>query len=186
MHRSFCLVLVCLSLLIAQSVSAASPFEGLTLIVVDAPDIAALHRARALVQENGGRIGAMVPPSIMMGWVNPAAASKLVGREGIRDIRWSEVAPDRFEMSDEASISAITTYNTIVSGEYQRREDAQRILDGAGSTPRNGDALPREASNASDVLENLRGAGLDDATLAERGLLPEAGPDGTVPFTYAD
>ena len=108
MHRrSLCLILSVLALLATQSVFAASPFEGLTLIVVDAPDIAALHRARALVQENGGRIGAMVPPSIMMGWVDPATASKLVGQEGIRDIRWSEVAPDRFEMSDEASVSAI-------------------------------------------------------------------------------
>ena len=188
MHRrSLCLILSVLALLATQSVFAASPFEGLTLIVVDAPDIAALHRARALVQENGGRIGAMVPPSIMMGWVDPATASKLVGQEGIRDIRWSEVAPDRFEMSDEASVSAIATYNDIVSGEFQRRENANRILDGAGTPRRDaGDAFPREASNASDVLENLRGVGLDDATLAERGLLPGSAPDGTVPVTYAD
>jgi len=118
MHRrSTCLTLVCLALAIAQIAFAASPFEGLTLVVVDAPDMASLHRARALVHESGGRIGAMVPPSIMMGWIDPATASKLVGREGIRDIRWSEVAPENFEMSDEASVSAIATYNDIVSGE---------------------------------------------------------------------
>ncbi|HEU4930376.1 MAG TPA: FlgD immunoglobulin-like domain containing protein [Candidatus Krumholzibacteria bacterium] len=177
-------LIVCLALFSPVPAVAASPFEGLTLVVVDAPDIASLHRARALVHENGGRIGAMVPPSIMMGWIDPATASKLVGREGIRDIRWSEVHPENFEMRDDASVSAIATYNDIVSGEYQRRENAQRILDRAGA--RGPDAFPREASNASDVLENLRGAGLDDATLAERGLLPQSAPDGSVPLTYAD
>ncbi len=188
MHRrSSCLILLCLTLAIAQPVYAASPFEGLTLIVVDAPDVASLHRARALVHESGGRIGAMVPPSIMMGWVDPATAAKLVGREGIRAIRWSEVAPDQFETSDEASVSAIATYNDIVSGTYARRERAKARLSADFRTAaRDADAFPREPSNASDVLENLRGVGLDDATLAERGLLPEATPDGSVTLTYAD
>ena len=187
MHRrSISFALVCLVLLLALPTFAASPFEGLTLIVVDAPDVASLHRARALVQENGGRIGAMVPPSIMMGWVDPASAARLLGREGIRDIRWSEVPPANLDMSDDASLSAVETFNDIVSGAYQRRESASQLLDVASRAPRAPDAFPREASNASDVLENLRGVGLDDATLAERGLLPPSGPDGTVPLTYAD
>jgi hypothetical protein len=92
LKRSACLVLVCVLLVLSHTALAASTLAGLTLVVVDAPDIAALHRARALVHENGGRIGVMVPPSIMIGWIDPATAGKLVGKGGIRDIRWTETA----------------------------------------------------------------------------------------------
>ncbi len=182
-----CLILLVLVPLFPTVVAADSHLDGLTLIVVDAPDLAALHRARALVQEKGGRVGVMVPPSILMGWVDPATATTLSGREGIIDIRWSEADAARYDLTDDASVSAIESFNAVVSGEYDRRKQAElESLAPSGSTPRVPDALAREESNVSDVLENLRGAGLDDYTLAQRGLLPRVAKDGSESFTYAD
>ncbi len=169
------------------TVRAASAFDGLTLVVVDAPDIAALHRARALVQENGGHIGVMVPPSIMIGWVDPATASKLVGRAGIRDVRWSETAADLYQITDDQSLSAIETFNTVVSGAYERRNlEAMQSLAPNANTPRAGDAFAREPGDVADILENLRGAGLDPAALESRGILPRGALDGSSTLTYAD
>ncbi len=187
LKRSACLLLVCLVLLIANAPSHASDLDGLTLIVVDAPDIAALHRARALVQENGGRVGVMVPPSILIGWVDPATAAKLAGREGIRDIRWSQAEPARYDVIDEQSMSAIQTFNAIVSGEYDRRKQADvESFAPSASTPRIPDALAREESNVSDVLDNLRRAGLDEATLSDYDLLPRSARDGSASLNYGD
>lgn len=189
LKRSACLFLVCLSLLPTHRASADPALDGLTLVIVDAPDIAALHRARVLVQENGGRVGVMVPPSVLIGWIDPTTAAKLVGREGIRDIRWSETATS-YRVTDEPSLSAIESFNTIVSGEYERRRRApvESLGSGAGTAPRRDapDALAHEASNVSDVLDNLRRAGLDESTLFARGLLPRVGKDGASSFSYAD
>ncbi|HXV13670.1 MAG TPA: FlgD immunoglobulin-like domain containing protein [Candidatus Krumholzibacteria bacterium] len=189
MLKRSCLIVVCLALLTPTVAPAADEhLAGLTLIVVDAPDIAALHRARALVQENGGRVGVMVPPSILIGWVDPATANTLAGREGIRDIRWSEADPARYHASDEQSLSAIESFNAVVSGAYARRKRAEIVEQAAASAtqPRVSDAFPREASNPSDVLDNLRAAGFDEPTLAERGLLPRDAQDGSASLTYAD
>ncbi len=189
--RATCLLILCLlaSLTLPALVWADSDstLDGLTLVVVDAPDIAALHRARALVHEKGGRIGVMVPPSIMIGWIDPATAQQLSGRAGIRDIRWTETLANTYAIADDQSVSAIQTFNTIVSGDYARRKQAEmQSLAANGSAPRPADAMAREEPNLSDIMENLRAAGLDDRTLDERGLLPQAPPGGAESFTYAD
>ena len=186
--RSTRLLLLCFFLLFPSGSHAASAFDGLTLVVVDAPDIAALHRARALVDENGGRIGVMVPPSIMIGWIDPATAKKLVGRGGIRDIRWGETAANLYEMTDDQSISAIETFNTLVSGAYDRRKFAEMQSLAPNSAGRHDgpDAFARDEANVPDILENLRGAGLDEPTLESRGILSRNARDGSSTLTYAD
>ena len=192
LKRSACLVFACLALAIAPNVRAASDLDGLTLVVVDAPDIATLHRARALVQENGGRIGVMVPPSIMIGWVDPATAGRLVGKSGIRDIRWNEAGAAQlaqYPADDEQSRSAIQSFNAIVSGAYERRRGStfeSLAPNAAAARPDAPDGLVREASNVADVMENLRNNGLDESTLGPRGLLPRTAQDGSPSFTYAD
>ncbi len=182
-----CLILALLAVFVPSLASAETPFDGLTLVVVDAPDIATLHRARAAVEESGGRIGVMVPPSLMVGWVDPAAAAKLVGRDGIRDIRWSEASAIDYSLSDDQSISTIESFNTVVSGAYARASARAQLesLAPNGMEARGPDGLPREASNVADVLENLRNAGIDPPTLEARGLT-RRGVDGSTSFTYGD
>lgn len=192
LKRSACLLSVCLALVFPPNVHGATYLDGLTLIVVDAPDIATLHRARALVQENGGRIGVMVPPSIMVGWVDRATAGQLVGKSGIRDIRWSEASPTQlaqYTADDEQTRSAIQSFNAIVSGAYERRRGStfeSLAPTDAAALPETPDGLVRDASDVADVMANLRQNGLDESTLGPRGLLPRTAPDGSPSFTYAD
>lgn len=160
----------------AQSPSFA---DGMTLIVVDAPDIASLHAARELVQANGGRVAVMVPPSVMLGWVEPAVASRLVGRAGIRDVRWSPVTGAEVGVNDPQAISAIETFNTVVSGEYARRQFEEQAAGGARApsmqaTFNGPDGLHPPDLDEAEVLANLRSAGIDPALLSAGDESPEA------------
>jgi hypothetical protein len=151
--------------------SAAPSFlDGLSLVVVDAPDIAALHAARERVQADGGRIAVMVPPSLMIGWVEPALAARLTGQAGIREVRWSPVTGTELGVGDEVSVSAIETFNAVVSGEYARRvaleEAAAANAPSADGSFRGADGWPAPPIDEAEVWENLRRVGIDPSVFA--------------------
>ncbi|MDH4037231.1 MAG: T9SS type A sorting domain-containing protein [Candidatus Krumholzibacteria bacterium] len=155
---------------------AASHLDGLTLIVVDAPDITALHAARTLVESHGGTVGVMLPPSILLGWVDGTAAASLVGADGIRDIRWTESAPAELGVSDETSIRALDAFNAIVSGRHEQARRAEAAAGGeapAARVARVADGITRPDLDTHEVLANLGAAGLDEDALAGMGFSPQ-------------
>ena len=125
---------VLLSLCVSGARAESSYLDGLTLIVLDTDDVASLHAARTFVQENGGRVGVMVPPSTLIGWVDASTAPRLVGRHGIRDIRWTETGLDVVLARDDQTLAAIQTFNNIVSGRYEQREMEEMAARAGGGT----------------------------------------------------
>jgi Right handed beta helix region len=179
--RRASLILATLSfLIVAPIASARSVRDGLTLIVVDTPDIAGLHAAREFVQQNGGRVGVMVPPSILIGWVDPSTAPRLLGRMGIRDVRWTELPTAELDARDESALTAVRTFNSVVRGDYDRRVREETADAGdaptAETAPRAADGITPPDIDRSAVLENLAHAGLDERTLSERRLAPGNSP----------
>jgi len=174
LRRPFCIGLFVLgSLFPAAAGAETSHLDGLTLFILDTTDIASLHQAREFVQANGGRVGVMVPPSVMIGWADPVTAGRLVGKYGIKDIRWSETSLSSLPTNDDQSLSAVNSFNDLVSGRYERREmeamasDAEAGFRAGSMANRKGDSLPRPDVNKNDVLANLNSAGLDGTVLSD-------------------
>lgn len=149
--------------------------DGLTLVILESDDVASLHRARAVIQEFGGRIAIMSPPSMMLGWIPFELRDDLIGRAGIKDIYYTEVLPEEAGIADPHERRMLNYFNSAVRGDlregYRMRralapahEDVPKILP---------DVLDPPAFEEDAYLENLRAAGLNTALLKDRGLLLE-------------
>ena len=105
--------------------------EGLTLIEVEGTDVASLHRARLVVQEHGGRVALMMPPSLLVGWVPPQEAMRLEADPLIRAVRLTEMTPDEMARLDPRSRRLARFFNRAVRGEIAERE--RRAMQAAAS-----------------------------------------------------
>lgn len=149
--------------------------DGLTLVLVDGNGPESLHRARTVIQDFGGRVAILSPPSLLIGWIPYQVRDDLVGRAGIRAIYYTEVLPEETGISDPQGLRMLRYFNAAVRGELGENYRMRRALAPAPgdrpATPR--DVIDPPEFDQASYLENLRDAGLDLQALKDRGLLLE-------------
>jgi hypothetical protein len=98
--------------------------QGYTLVVTSNTDISSANLARDFVTEQGGRIAILLPPHIMLGWVPPELAGKLIGKHGIELISYETVGLTALRYKDEGTVAAASFFNSVICGEIA--EEAER------------------------------------------------------------
>ena len=131
--------------------------QGFTLIIMNHTEAAAANQARDFVKSRGGRIAALVPPRVMMGWVAPELSQDLIGQHGIEQITHTPVARARFASNDAATRSAVSFFNAVVSGALATEQAAAAQASGE---PLRNDALAPPILDEEAYAENLRAFGL--------------------------
>jgi len=149
----------------SQPASPADNLSGYALLLVDASSNAELAQARDFIISQGGRVAVVVPPRAIMGWINPAADSSLLGHHGIRSIHRSPVgsAPQGFR--DRETLLTINAFNDIASGRAARRRlrEAKQPVGAEAGRPGMIDSLPHPPINRNDVMRNLRLLGAEQS-----------------------
>lgn len=141
--------------------------SGYALILINASSKAELAEARDFIISQGGRVAIVVPPHAIMGWINPEADSKLLGRHGIHSIHRSALgsAPQGFR--DRETLTTLGAFNDIVSGRMAKRRLRESKLPVGEEAGRPGliDSLPHPPLDKNNVMRNLRLLGAEQSLL---------------------
>lgn len=169
-----------------ESARATAPSEwwrGYTLVLLEPG--ADPERALRRVQAEGGGVGVVVPPAVMLGWVPQAADARLVGRDGIRSLHREPLGAGADWVTDPVARAAVRSFDRAVRGE---------LAPGGATAPDHG-AAPRVLHDdarepgpvvAADVLASLTNAGHGDLAKRLRGATLDGTSDymtGTVSLT---
>lgn len=172
----------------AQATPPAVPQDwsrGYTLVLLEpgADPNAALRRVHA----EGGTVGVVVPPALLLGWIAPEADARLVGQEGIRSIHRGPVGAAAFWVQDPVARAALRTFDRAVRGELIPAS-ASPGASGVASAlpPLHDDAREPGPVEPADVLASLRAAGHGGLAKQLRGATIAGNSDymtGTVSLT---
>lgn len=125
---------------------------GLTLVFLEPG--ADLDVARRSIQEAGGRVGVVVPPHVLLGWVPAETDARLRATGAIRSLHRqppTTLPPDL----DRAGRDAVTAFARIL----RRQIDLPLVSSDADPFPPDG--RDPGVISAEDVLRNLQGVGFD-------------------------
>jgi hypothetical protein len=142
--------------------------SGYTLILVDAGSKLELAEARDFIASQGGSVAIVLPPHAIMGWINPEADARLLGRHRIRSIHRSTVGSAPAGFRDRETQIAINAFNDIVSGRSARRrakESKQQVGPEFGRPGMVDCALPHPPVNKDEFIRNLRLLGSEESVV---------------------
>src|SRR5438552_7325895 len=142
--------------------------SGYTLILVDTDSKAELAEARDFIASQGGIVAIVLPPHAIMGWINPDADARLLGRHRIRSIDRSMLTAAPAGFKDRDTQIAINAFNDIVSGRTAKRrarESKQEVGPEVGRPGMIDCALPHPAVNKDEFIRNLRLLGSEESVL---------------------
>ena len=144
--------------------------EGYTLIRTNAKNLNEAYEAADLIRSNGGQVGVIVSPQLMLGWIPTENAKSLIGKAKISDIHKKPVSGAAqmsvAQLGDENTDVAVAFYNDVVSGAYKERKSAQRNQGGL-ILP---DARKPGPVSYKHYMANLKAKGMTSQTLAANGI----------------
>jgi predicted outer membrane repeat protein len=160
----------------AAATSADDPhawMDEVTLVVLETTDVESLHAARAFIQHEGGTVGVISPPSMLLGWIPRSIWPKLEGYMGIASLHREPVTAASVGLPaaklDDQSRTILNFYNAVASGEL--RQTLEQPHKSAAPNPKPGDVLTAPAVEPDAFLENLLAQGYSEDQLSESGVL---------------
>jgi len=126
--------------------------ENLAIIILNSNSIQLTNQARDYVIEQGGKIGLLFPPHVMIGWIPPELAAALIGQFGIEKISYNPLSPDEVTYKDHQTFAAVNFFNAFSSGTLRNEQAIAAEIKGE---PLINDAFEQPPLNYKEYLTNL-------------------------------
>lgn len=150
----------------SQSVNASRDWtNGYTLVLLDGHTDDDFAQARDFILAQGGRIAILLPPHAMLGWIDSALDSKLVGSHGVRSIHRAPLKVSSTGYTDRETRAAIALFNDVSSGRTAKRIQRESKMEVGAEVGRPGmiDALPHPSIKKDEFIRNLRLLGAEQS-----------------------
>ena len=101
--------------------------NGYTLILLQNSDMLSVNEAKDFIIHEGGTVAIFSNAHVMLGWISPGLATKIIGKHGIEAVFSGPVNPDSLRYQDEFTISLTNFFNSVVTGEVAKLYASFRI-----------------------------------------------------------
>jgi hypothetical protein len=140
--------------------------QGYTLIFTNAKNLNEAYEAVDLIRSHGGRVGVIISPQLMLGWIPAENTKALIGKAKIKGIYKKQVS-GAAQLNNETADVAAAFFNDVVSGAYKERKAAQRANQRGAMLP---DARKPGRISYMNYIANLQAKGITTQTLAANGI----------------
>src|ERR1035437_6357723 len=156
--------------------SGIEHLKDYALILTECKDYSEVAATREFILKQGGSVAIIGSKNVMLGWVQPSIASRLVGQYGITGIKYQPVDVSSLKTMDRQTLQTVAFFNSVASGILGRQSTTEKKKPKMNYI----DALPHPVISYNDYLRNLEKNQLNVQDLKNKNKLLRVKSDGTL------